>query len=490
MSSRTCLARWLVPIVVLLGPFLPSAIAQSERASAPIDPAVVAQLNDSGEATFWVVFREQADLSPAVEIRDWGGRGRFVYERLVEVAHASQAGVRAVLSDWGAEARPYWIVNAIMVRTHTSELVSLLAARAEVSGIITTPEVSLAELVPGDKLPREGTIEWNIDHIRAPLVWSTFGTRGEGIVIAFIDTGAQYDHPALVDHYRGNLGGGLFDHNYNWYDPAFVCGYPSTAPCDSGYHGTAIAGFAVGDDGGMNQIGVAPGARFISVAMNGTAQAVLDGGQWLLAPTDLNGNNPRPDLRPHIVNSSYQLTGGGDPIFRPMVQAWRAAGMFPTAMIGNSGPDCGSLISPADYPESYAVGGFDVNDTIWFYSSRGPSSTGTIKPDITAPGVDMRTCCPIDSYMMGTGTSGSNPHVSGTVALMWSLNPELIGDIESTQEHLDVTAIDSSDITCGGAPGNNNVWGEGRLDAFGAVSLVFTDGLESGDTSEWSATVP
>ena len=85
---------------------------------------------------------------------------------------------------------------------------------------------------------RVDTVEWGIDRIRAPLVWSTFNDRGEGIVVAHIDTGVQYDHPALVRQYRGNLGGGSFDHNYNWFDPSNICGNPSLIPCDNNAHGT------------------------------------------------------------------------------------------------------------------------------------------------------------------------------------------------------------------------------------------------------------
>ena len=73
----------------------------------------------------------------------------------------------------------------------------------------------------------------------------------------------QFDHPALVRQYRGNNGDGTFDHNYNWFDPAGVC-VPSTAPCDNDGHGTHTMGTMVGDDGGANQIGVAPGAKWIA----------------------------------------------------------------------------------------------------------------------------------------------------------------------------------------------------------------------------------
>src|SRR3982074_2100806 len=81
-------------------------------------------------------------------------------------------------------------------------------------------------------------VEWGLTNIEAPRVWNEFGVRGEGIVVASIDTGVQFDHPAVVGKYRGNNGGGTFDHNYNWFDPSHICGNPSLAPCDNHGHGT------------------------------------------------------------------------------------------------------------------------------------------------------------------------------------------------------------------------------------------------------------
>src|SRR5690606_15813165 len=178
----------------------------------------------------------------------------------------------------------------------------------------------------------------NIENIRASEAWEAFGTRGEGIVVANIDTGVEFDHPALVNQYRGTQGEGMYDHNYNWFDPSNICGFPSEAPCDNEGHGTHTMGTIVGDDGGDNQIGVAPGAQWI--AAKGcedffcSFEALLSAGEWILAPTDLNGENPRPDLRPHIVNNSWG-GGAGDEFYRGIVQAWVAAGIFPVFANGN-----------------------------------------------------------------------------------------------------------------------------------------------------------
>jgi len=114
-------------------------------------------------------------------------------------------------------------------------------------------------------------------------------------VVANVDTGVEYTHPALVRQYRGTTGDGAYDHNYNWYDPAAVCGTGDSGPCDNVGHGTHTMGTMVGDDGdpGENQIGVAPHARWI--AAKGcesswcSTESLVAAAQWILAPRTRTG---------------------------------------------------------------------------------------------------------------------------------------------------------------------------------------------------------
>ncbi|MEV5766724.1 S8 family serine peptidase [Micromonospora sp. NPDC052213] len=108
---------------------------------------------------------------------------------------------------------------------------------------------------------RRGAPEWGVTKIGADKVWNEHHTRGEGVVVASLDTGVQFDHPALVNSYRGNGGGKAFDHAYNWFDPSGGC---AAAPCDTQSHGTHTVGTTVGGDRAGNRIGVAPGATWIA----------------------------------------------------------------------------------------------------------------------------------------------------------------------------------------------------------------------------------
>ncbi|MFD0265177.1 S8 family serine peptidase [Streptomyces sp. NPDC127106] len=439
-------------------------------AERKIEPKLRAQLGDSGKAAFWVYLDSAADLSAAQRQTTRAAKAETVLKTKREHAARSQAGLLKALDGAQAEYTSYWIVNAVRV-VGTEKLAGTLAQRSEVSRIDADDKVTLPAPADGT---REKTaadaVEWNIDRIKAPQVWDQFGVRGEGIVVANIDSGVDHTHPAVNAQYRGRNADGTSDHNHNWFDPAGVC--PTAAPCDNNDHGTHTMGTMVGDDG-TNRIGVAPGARWIAAKgceTNSCSEAsLLAAGQWIVAPTDLNGQNPRPDLAPHIVNNSWG-SAAHDDWYRQIVDAWRAAGIFPAFSNGNAGPNCSTSGSPGDYASSYSSGAFDINGTIAAFSSRGAGPGGIVKPNIAAPGVNVRSSVPGGSYEAFSGTSMASPHTAATVALLWSAAPALEGDIAQTEALLGATAQDTDNGQCGGTATNNNVFGEGKLDALAAVT--------------------
>jgi hypothetical protein len=433
------------------------------------------------QVTFWVIFAEKPDFKAAMALTNRTARGQAVIGQLRNTAALSQAPVRSLLVARGVPFRGFWIANALKV-TGDAALMQELAARSDVARVLPDGILQIPRPAPGQVQQRVQALEWNIARINAAAVWSGFGSAGGGVVIANVDTGVEYSHSTLAGSYRGNLGNGGFDHNYNWYDPSGVCGSPSAVPCDNAGHGTHTMGTMVGGDG-INEIGVAPGARWIAAKgcedWSCSYTALLAAGEWILAPTDLSGNHADPGKRPDIVNNSW---GGAaaDPFYQAIVEAWVAAGIFPAFSNGNSGPYCSSAGSPGDYSAAYSAGASDINDTIAWFSSRGPSLfDGAVKPDIAAPGVDVRSAAPGNDFAVMSGTSMASPHVAGTVALMWSVAPVLKGDVSTTRGILDQTAVNVYDDSCGGINDplsdsfDNNVWGEGRLDALAAVTVAF-----------------
>ncbi len=439
--------------------------------SDKVDAELAAALDTKGSADFYIDFADHADLAAASSILDWADRGAAVVKALQATADASQAEVRKQLDAEQVSYTSFWISNTILVRSGSTALAQQAVEQAAVEAIRAPQTYEIPEPTIGIDEQQINAVEWGIDRINADDVWSTLGVRGEGIVVGSIDTGVNFQHPALAAQYRGNSGGEI-NHDYNWFDPSQVCA--GGIPCDNNNHGTHTMGTMVGGDGGANNIGVAPGARWIAAkgceSNSCSDRALLESGQWMLAPTRLDGSGADPARRPQIINNSWGGPGGNS-WYSQTIDAWRAAGIFPAFSGGNSGPSCGSAGSPGDDEQAFASGSFDINNVIASTSGRGRVG-GAAKPDLAAPGVNVRSSFANGGYGSLSGTSMASPHTAGTVALIWAAAPTLQGDIGRTMAVLNETAVDTENLTCGGTAADNNVWGEGRLDALAAVTLA------------------
>ncbi|MFK5581856.1 cell wall-binding repeat-containing protein [Serinicoccus sp. LYQ131] len=461
-----------------------ASAAPTQDARDKIEAAVQEDFEERDRVDFWVRLQERPDLSVYEGVDDWTARGQGVYDALTSTAEQSQRGVRAKLDSVGVGYSTFWISNAVRVSGGSEQLALDLAGRAEVEGIYPTVSYQAPDPEPSpDGEIGPAAVEWGIADINADDVWSEFGVTGEGVVVASIDTGVQYDHPALVGSYRGNQGDGTFDHDYSWFDAA---GVSPDEPVDTDGHGSHVTGTMAGDDGGDNQIGVAPGVRWI--AANGCCpsdQALIESGQWMLAPTRTDGTDPDPAMRPHVINNSWgTLAPSNDPFMEDVSLAWAAAGQFGVWANGNNGPGCESSGSPGSRIVNYSVGNYDAAAEINPLSSRGAGQDGAIKPDVSAPGTEVRSSVPGNGYAYYSGTSMASPHVAGAIALLWSGAPALVGDIDLTRELLDGTAVDTPDDQCGGTDADNNVFGEGRLDA-----LALLEAAPTGETGVVEGTV-
>jgi hypothetical protein len=427
-----------------------------------------------GERLF-VILKEQADLSQAHAIAGRAERTEFVYGTLVQQAEVSQHGLRADLDRLGLEYRPYYLVNGLEV--HGGPLVRLwLSTRPEVDRVLDSPQLRPLPRPPpvatGDAAAPDGPI-WNVTTVGADRVWTELGVTGTGVSMAILDSGVQGDHPALAAGYRG--AGGQDD--FNWLDP-----WNHTAtPTDIGGHGTHVSGSALGRGG----IGVAPGAEWfacVNLARNlGNPALYLDCMQFALAPYPRDGDpftDGDPSRAAHVTNNSWgcpPFEGCDAASLEPAVAAMRTAGIFVVAAAGNQGPRCESVTDPiAIYPAAFTVGAMDRFGDVAFFSSRGPATVGEdqwMKPDLLAPGVDILSSFPNSSYQRELGTSMAAPHIAGVVALMWSAQPGLIGDIEQTERILIETARPYQGEREGCFVGElpNAAYGYGIVDAYEAV---------------------
>jgi subtilisin family serine protease len=463
--------------------------------TAKIAPWVMEHTANGQQVEFFVVLTDQADLRPAANLQTKAEKGRFVYGALLNKAQTTQGPILQWLRERGLEHRSFFIVNAILVKG-TRQIAEALAARPDVARVEGNPQIqnhfpqpeAVDETPPYLNRPETPeTIEPGINYTHAPQVWA-LGFTGQGIVVASADTGVRWTHNALKPHYRG-WDGMVADHDYNWHDSIHdgatnPCGFDSPFPCDDSAHGSHTTGTMIGDDGMGNQIGMAPGAKWIGCRnMNqgtGTPARYIECMEWFLAPTQIGGGNPDPTKAPDITNNSWTCPaseGCSANTLQAAVEAQAAAGIMMVAAAGNSGSGCSTVSDPPSiYAASYTAGALNTGtDTIASFSSRGPvtaDGSNRIKPDLSAPGTNTRssTNASDSSYANFSGTSMATPHIAGAMALLWSAIPSLRHQINPSRDALNMSAVHIASTQCGAAGPPNNVYGWGRVDIFAAVA--------------------
>lgn len=463
-------SHWILCVLLLLATFLPQVAFAVESSSAPvvtqtIKPAekVSAKVKDSfskkDRVTFLVKLTDQIDTPKVAAEAEKKAKAlkhtpaktelmkrSAVVSHLRNKADETQQNLISYLQEQKQKGNvtdfeSFYIVNAMAI-TATEDVMNEIAAFTEVAKVLPnetrqliTPDATETEAEP---IADINGIEWSVQKVGAPALWEQ-GIDGGGIVIASLDTGVKWDHPALKEHYLGYdpANPDTVNHEMNWFDA--VSGI--TTPYDDQGHGTHTIGTMVGaTPDGTEKIGVAPGAKFIAVkafrpGIGATDVDLLEAGEWILAPKDATGT-PHPEKAPDIVNNSWGGGAGLDEFYRPMVQSWRAADIFPVFSAGNTGP-VGTVTTPANYPESFAVAAIDVNDRLAGFSSRGPGPfKDELKPNIAAPGVGVRSSMPNGAYGTMSGTSMAAPHVSGVIALLQQVAPQMTVDqIEEVLMH-------------------------------------------------------
>jgi subtilisin family serine protease len=438
----------------------------------------------------FVVMAGRADLSGLPAGTGQAGRdarAAEVYRRLVAHAEASQAELRADLDQLELPYTPYYLVNAIEVAGAGPELRVWLSGRGDVDRVLRSQWLRPLP-APGSPMSGTGGLTpddpgWNVELVRADRVWDELGVTGEGIVVGSSDSGVDGEHPALAGGFRG--GGD------SWLDPWSGTGVPT----DRNGHGTHTLGSAVGRGG----IGVAPGARWTGCTNLdrglGNPGHYLDCLQFMLAPYPTGGDpwrDGRPERAPHVLTNSWgcpPIEGCDDRVLRPAAAALQAAGLYLVVAAGNAGPFCGSIKDPPSaYPEVLTVGAVDRDEQLAIFSSRGPvpgaserSSEASDavgfaagKPDLVAPGADVVSATPGGGYAAMDGTSMATPHVAGVVALMWSAQPALIGEVDTTSRILRDTARPVEIDDGPACDGDAALVGAGLVDAHAAVTAALT----------------
>ena len=424
----------------------------------------------------FIVMRQTADLSQLESIVDYESRKEAVYAELIQTANSSQQAVREKLEKWNLAYTPYYLLNGIEVKDDF--LTSFLFRNdPSVDRILESPQLRpissrKAASSSGDvDLPE--TPLWNIRVIHADQVLTELGIDGSGILIGQADSGVDGHHPELAFAYRGVDSGD----DYNWYDPWNNTPFPA----DNSGHGTMTLGVVLGSN-----TGVAPGAQWmgcVNLDRNlGNPARYLDCMQFLFAPFPRGGDSfmdGKPEMGAMIINNSWgcpEVEGCDAWIFEPTVAVLKTAGIFMSVSAGNSGYyGCSTVTDPlAIYNDVFTVGSTNQQGNLSDFSSTGPvlvDGSERSKPDLVAPGEGVISAFPGGGYEIADGTSFSAPHVTGVVALMWSANPNLIGNIDATTEILRASAMNYNGTAPACGTIDNSV-GSGILDAYKAVQAA------------------
>lgn len=505
---------FFLTLVIILSVF-PTNIHASgaENYSFKLDLALAEEFQQHDYITFLVKMKEQVNLDDtrehalqfgvsglqSEEISEQELRGAMV-QTLQQTSENSQNRVLQYLDSAKQEGlvkeyESFFIVNSLAV-TATLEVATRLASMPEVERIIENkryqPEIEIPveenetsldadELIPylqtASSQSSKPELPWNLKNIHVEKVWEQ-NYDGDGVVIGIIDSGADVDHPAIKDAWRGHEPGKAI---YSWLDATT---YRKTdKPIDKDGHGTHVLGTILGkqSDNGM-ALGVAPKAKWIAVKVldddgTFTTAGLLRAGQWIMAPTDEQGT-PHPEMAPKVVNNSWGSFDSNE-FFREILQNWRSAGILPVFSAGNTRYNLpnrlGTVTAPAKYPEAFAVGALDKNNKVAPFSLLGPSDYKETKPEISAPGVNIKSSIPGGLYGLKSGTSMASPHVTGVAAILLQVNPNLT--VDQLENILMSSADPRSDEKYVDIP--NNAYGHGSLNAHRAVEMAKSDNADA-----------
>ncbi len=440
-------------------------LPEANAAGVHVDPELKAYMSRPEARRQITVIATFEDTLPTPEFRPSALTYRAARKHLERNAMESQApAIRALRERRGQEfaaiqnVKPLWIANAMIIRmnsgglNHLLQLPRLKALHADREAKLIQP----VSRMPVDPRTLASKYTYGLEKLNIPAVREEFPqVTGEGVTIGVLDTGIDADHPDLrgrMKAFRDFVG-------------------KKQQPYDDHGHGTHVSGTIAGGSASRTEIGVAPKAMILSGKIftakgTSTTATILQGMQWMADPDE----NLSTKDHPVAISNSW---GGGAPsptddpkddVFCKAVDGWVKLGILPIFANGNSGPQAGTVSTPAGCPGALAVGATDSKDGVAGFSSRGPAKWKTgeiIKPDVSAPGVAVTSSVPGGKYATWSGTSMATPHTAGLAALLFQAKPNLVVN--------DVAALLMKSTTDLGAKGHDNDFGMGRIDALRAL---------------------
>ncbi len=355
----------------------------------------------------------------------------------------------------------HWIIPAYTAELTVSDI-KTLSELPGVQSIVENVQLNFEPPVKSTPAPLSTStvISNELYLMNVPALWNK-GLKGKGSLICSFDTGVDESHPALASKWRGNHA----SLSESWFSKVA----PDSIPYDATGHGTHTMGIMVGSME-ADSFGVAPEAEWITAgvvdqgrSLNVTLSDIIEAFQWSLNP---DGDTATTDDVPDVILNSWGIPKGlffpCDDTFWGVIDNVEAAGIVTIFAAGNEGPEPMTLRSPADRAttplNSFSVGAVDINRVVADFSSRGPSSCDPtqIKPEIVAPGVNIRSAAKGGGFVYMSGTSMAAPYIAGAVALIRQYNKN--ATVEQIKNAFIQSAIDLGDN------GEDNAYGNGFVD--------------------------
>ncbi len=463
---------------------------------AKIGPSLNKKLNENPGANTWlritITFKEQVpmlDLLRRYEKDDTplGIRALEVNRACNTLADRIQIPFLDALNISGGQfvenhprlIRRFWLVNMVELEAKPDHIPPIIAhPSVEEIELSSAFQVSLVEPTAQSASPEiPNGREVGLHVIGAPALWQ-MGYTGKGRKAMLMDTGVWPNHPAL----KGKFLGSRFPLSQTWLP------YDFTTPRDkNGNHGTHVIGTVLGlDTATRDTIGVAFDAYFLAtdpivtnIAFVRDWTQLMAAFEWALNPDgDANTTHDIPD----VINNSWGRNNTGfdslcgHPLITNAMLAVEASGIANVFSTGNDGPGLATTIVPAqviiDSLNLFAVGaiqGAAPGYPLAGFSSWGPSrctpdSFLMIKPEVSAPGVDVRSADGPTGYGLKSGTSMASPHVSGAVLLLKEAFPQRSG-----RQILNALYQTASDL---GVPGEDYQYGRGLINLPAAFQFL------------------
>lgn len=487
-------------VLVLMSLILAAQDVVKDKISPRLQEAIAER--SSEDLDVFVVLEHQLDiysLMDSFEMNNVPVRERAVTinKRLRTLAAMTQPGLLEDISKLGIQnSEPFWVVNSIYF-SGTREQIYHLTFNDRIKYIDLNAALVIddaEEAVSGNNTSSAGTREIGLEVVKAPEMWAR-GYTGYGTKAFVMDTGVDPDHPALSRNYAGHV----VPDDQAWF--GFRNGL--NRPYDCQNHGSHVTGTILGvDRRKQDTIGVAYNAMWmgapILLVCGGNTAIRMAGFQWALDPDD---NPETTEDMPDVINNSWTDTNVDlcYEVYTQLFTVLEAAGVAVVFAAGNDGPGVSTISAPKNINVSlvntFAVGAVNANNlNIADFSSRGPSACGgegslLIKPEVSAPGVGVRSCVPGNEYASFNGTSMAAPHVAGAILLLKEAFPQLSG--VELKLALYFSAVDL------GEPGEDNVFGMGMIDVDAAFNYLMNEGHQPSNPvknydlalSEWNYSI-